>query len=155
MRAPHMWATRSPREQRVIAIAAAVLAAILVATFAWLPLERSRARDTADLPVLRASIASLERQAAEVKRLRAMPVAGRTAAAPLGGLAGTHPLAGAQVAALDDKRVRVTGADVSFAALLDWIAAVQASHGLRVDKARVDALPTAGRVRAELTLTRS
>ena len=79
----------------------------------------------------------------------------RTAATPLGGIAGTHPLAGAQVAPIDDKRVRVTGTDVSFAALLDWIAAVQASHGLRVDAARIDALPTAGRVRAELTLTRS
>jgi type II secretory pathway component PulM len=59
------------------------------------------------------------------------------------------------VAPLDDKRVRLTGADVSFAALLDWIAAVQASHGLRVDAARIDALPTAGRVRAEITLARS
>jgi len=155
MRAPDFWSARSPGERRIAAVALGVLAAILVVTLVWLPLERLRARAAAELPALRASIATLERQAAEVKRLRAMPAASNASSAPLGSVAGTNPLAGAQVAALDDKRVRVAGPDVSFGALLDWLAAVQASHGLRVDSARIDALPTAGRVRAELTLSRS
>ena len=56
---------------------------------------------------------------------------------------------------LDARRVRVTGADVSFAALLEWLRNAQATHGMRVESARVDALPAAGRVRAELLLSRS
>lgn len=155
MRTPDAWSARSPGERRVIAIAAALALAMLVAAFAWLPLERSRSRMEAELPRLRASIATLERQAAEVKRLRAMPAAARAAATPLNALATTHPLPGAQLAALDDQRVRVTGTDVGFGALLDWLAAVQGAHGLRVESARLDALPMAGRVRAELILTRS
>jgi type II secretory pathway component PulM len=39
--------------------------------------------------------------------------------------------------------------------LLDWLATAQAAHGLRVESARIEALPTPGRVRAELTLARS
>jgi type II secretory pathway component PulM len=73
----------------------------------------------------------------------------------LNAIANSNPLAGVQLAALDDKRLRVTGADVGFTALLDWLAAVQASQGLRVESARLDALPAAGRVRAEITLSRS
>ena len=49
----------------------------------WLPLERRRARLGADLPALRASIAALERDAAEVKRLRATPSAIPPNPAPL------------------------------------------------------------------------
>jgi type II secretory pathway component PulM len=155
MKAPAFWNARSTRERQVIAIAGGLLALLLVVTLVWLPLERSRTRMLAELPALRASIATLERQASEVKRLRAMPAASHTSAAPLNAIAMTNPLPGAQLAALDDKRVRVTGADVSYGALLDWLSAVQATHGLRVEAARLDALPAAGRVRAELTLSRS
>ena len=155
MTAPAFWSARSPRERRVIALAGGLLAALLFVAFVWLPLERSRARLLVELPALRASIATLERQAAEVKVLRAMPAASRAPAAPLNALANTNPLPGAQMTALDDRRVRVTGADVGFGALLEWLASVQAAHGLRVESARVDALPAAGRVRAELILSRS
>jgi len=51
--------------------------------------------------------------------------------------------------------VRVSGADVAYGALLEWLGAAQASHGLRVESAKLDALPAAGRVRAELVLTRA
>jgi type II secretory pathway component PulM len=153
--APGFWSARSPRERRVIAVALGALAALLFVAFAWLPLERSRSRLAAELPQLRASIAILERQAGEVKRLRAMPAASRASAAPLNAIANTNPLPGAQLTALDERRVRLTGADVGFGALLDWLASVQAAHGLRVESARVDALPLAGRVRVELTLARS
>jgi type II secretory pathway component PulM len=155
MKGPAFWSARSPREQRVIAIMGGGLALLLVVTFVWLPLERARTRMLAELPALRASIATLERQASEVKRLRAMPAASNASAAPLNAIATTNPLPGAQLAALDARRVRVTGTDLSYGALLDWLASVQASHGLRVEAARLDALPAAGRVRAELTLSRS
>jgi len=48
----------------------------------------------------------------------------------------------------------VQATDVAFGALLEWLAAVQASQALRVREARLEALPAAGRVRGELKLTR-
>ncbi len=68
--------------------------------------------------------------------------------------AGAKPLAGAQVARVDAKTVRVVGDDIAFGSLIEWLAAVQAAQGLRVDSARIDGLPAAGRVRAELRLSR-
>jgi type II secretory pathway component PulM len=127
-----------------------------VAAFAWLPLERSRARLAMELPALRASIGVLERDAEEAKRLKAMPVIAKDANAALGDIATNNKLpAGAQVTVLDPKTVSVAASDVAFGPLLEWLANVQASQGLRVESARIDALPVAGRVRAELRLTRS
>jgi type II secretory pathway component PulM len=60
-----------------------------------------------------------------------------------------------QLSVPDDKHVRLAGDDIAFGALLDWLATAQAAHGLRVESARIEALPTAGRVRAQLTLARS
>ena len=56
---------------------------------------------------------------------------------------------------MDKKTVSVRGDDVAFGSLIEWLAAVQASQGLRVDSARIEALPAPGRVRAELRLSRS
>jgi len=67
------WSRRSPNERRVLAAGALLVAAVLVLTLAWLPLERARTRLANDLPRLRAATAALQRDADEVKRLRAMP----------------------------------------------------------------------------------
>jgi general secretion pathway protein M len=148
------WQGRSPAERRVLGVIAAIVAVALVAAFVWLPLERSRARLSGELPRLRASVASLEQQAEAVRRLKAMP-ARQVAATPVAALSGAPAnLPGAQVAAVDERRIRLTAPDVGFAALLDWLVSVQGSHGLRVESARLDALPVNGRVRAELVLSR-
>jgi general secretion pathway protein M len=149
------WQGRSAGERKVIAALGAVVAALLLIAFAWLPLERARTRLSSELPVLRASIASLQRDADEVKRLRAMPVVAPSNAAPLASLVTGARVPGAQLALIDDKRVRLTATDVGFSTLLEWLASTQATHGLRVESARIDALPTVGRVRAELVLARS
>lgn len=151
------WEARSPRDRAILAWGGALLAVALVAALAWWPLERTRARLAAELPVLRASLAALERDAAEAKRLRAMPAgAAAPPATPLASL-GTNAggLAGAQVTVLDERRVRAMGADVSFAALLEWLRNAQVTHRMRVESAKLEALPTAGRVRAEIVLVRS
>ena len=150
------WSQRRPGERRAIAIGAFVVAAILVVTFVWLPLERTRARLGGELPRLRATIAAMQRDADEVKRLRALPATAPTTNSPLASLATNGGgLAGAQFSVLDERRMRVTGADVSFAALLEWLRNAQATHGMRVESARLEALPATGRVRAELVLARS
>ena len=151
------WAARSPRERTVLALGTIVLAALLLVAFAWLPLERSRARLATEVPRLAASVATMERQAAEVVRVRSLPATPSSAATPSTAIAaalGTR-LPGAQASAVDEKRVRLTSPDVAYGALLEAIASAQGAYGMRVDSARIDALPAAGRVRVELLLARS
>jgi general secretion pathway protein M len=148
------WEARSPAERRVLGVLGFIVVAAFIVAFVWLPLERTRARLGAELPRLRASVASLEQQAETVRRLKAMPPR-MVAATPITALSGNPAnLPGAQVASLDERRIRITASDVGFSALLDWLTSVQASHGLRVESARLDALPVNGRVRAELVLSR-
>jgi type II secretory pathway component PulM len=64
-------------------------------------------------------------------------------------------LAGAQLSMADEKHVRLRGDDVAFTALLEWLGAAQSTNGLRVESARIEALASPGRVRADLTLARS
>ena len=151
-----LWHDRSALERRVLGALAALCAVALVIAFGWLPLDRTRTRLKAEIPALRASIAVLERQADEVRRLRALPAAAPSPAEPLASLttAGGRTPPGAQLSVLDGKTVVLTGADVAFGALLEWIASVQAAQGLRVQTAHIEALPAAGRVRAELKLAR-
>ena len=148
------WGSRTARERGVLR-AGAIALVLALAAVAWIEAERSRTRLAAELPRLRASIAALERDAAEVDRLRTLPAAQPAAASPLATLATNGGgLPGAQVAVLDDRRVQVTGADVAFGRLLEWLRNAQATHGMRVESARLDAIAP-GRVRAELLLTRS
>lgn len=148
------WGRRSPGERTAIAWGGGLLVVVVLATLAWLPLERARTRLANELPALRASVAALERDAQEVQRLRAMPPVAAAAAAPLSALATGTTLQGATVTVLDARRVRVSGADVGFTALLDWLRGAQASHGLRVEAAKIDALAQRGRVKVELTLAK-
>ena len=150
------WNRRPARERAAAAGLAGFVAVALVAALVWLPLERSRARLHEELPRLRASLAAIERDAAEVKRLRALPAVPARAATPLASLAtNAGGLAGARIVVLDARRVQVTGADLSFAALLEWLRNAQATHGMRVESARLESLPAPGRVRGELVLSRA
>jgi general secretion pathway protein M len=154
-----LWHSRSPRERSLVAAGLAVLGIMLIFALVWLPLERARLRLAAELPELRASLAALERNGDEVKRLRALPATIPANPAPLAPLiaanAWARELPGVQLTVPDEKHVRLTGEDIGFGALLDWLATAQAAHGLRVESARIEALRAPGRVRAELTLARS
>ena len=157
MSATSFWRDRTPRERSTIGAIAAVAALALLVAFAWLPLERTRARLQKQLPDLRASLASLERQADEARRLRALPPVAATRNEPLVSIltaGGGRPLPGAQLTVLDGKTLAVQASDVAFGTLVEWLAAMQSSQGLRVAEARLEALPAAGRVRGELRLSR-
>lgn len=154
MRASAFWYARAPRERRAIALGGGAIAIALVVALVWLPLERTRNRLLAELPALRASIASLEDDAREVRRLRALPPVAQARNTPLAELASNAELPGAQVSLLDNQHVKVSGADVGVAALLEWLAHAEGAHGVHVEAAHLEALPAPGRVRAELTLAR-
>jgi type II secretory pathway component PulM len=123
-----------------------------------LPIERGRTRLEAELSRLRESVAQLQRDAVEVKRLRAAVATVPSNPAPLATLAQNplpRELSGAQVSVAGDRRVRLVAADAGFAALLDWLIAAQSTHALHVESARIEARGTPGRVRADITLARS
>jgi general secretion pathway protein M len=149
------WRSRTPSERRFVAAGLAALAVLLLVALVWLPLERTRARLATILPELRASVSALERDAEEVRRVRALPPTAAASPAPVAANAWARELPGVLLTVPDEKHVRLAGEDVSFTALLDWLANAQAAHGLRVEAARIEALPAPGRVRAELTLARS
>jgi general secretion pathway protein M len=148
-----IWQERSPRERAVLALVGGFVAIALLFAFVALPLHRTHARLVEELPRLRASLAALEKEAAEAKRLRALPAVASAPAAANAAVA-NRPLAGAQVAIVDERHVSLTGADVSFAALLEWLADAQRS-GLHVERARIERLPLAGRVRIDVRLARA
>ena len=149
-----IWDQRSARERAWISRIAIVAAFALLAAL-WVQADRKRERLALELPQLRASVAALERDAEEVRRLRAAPVAAPTATAPLASLAtNAGGVAGAQIVVIDERRVRLTGADVAFGTLLEWLGNARATHGMRVESARLESL-SPGRVRAELVLARS
>lgn len=152
------WRARPEGERRMLGTLAALAALILFAALVWLPMERARARLASDIPHLAAALSTMERQAQEVTRVRSLPTTTPATAAPLASLVSsgalTRTIAGAQATIADERRVRVVVADAPYGALLESIASAQATHGLRVESARVEALGPAGRVRAELTLAR-
>jgi general secretion pathway protein M len=147
---------RSPRERQVLAVGGALAIVLVVLAFAWLPLERSRARLARELPGLRASVATMRAQAQEVRQLRTLPVRDAAASAPLSTLIASGTLAqglpGARVSTLDAKRLKLAVDDASWTRLVEWLASVQSAHGLAVDSATAEALAAPGRVRAEIVL---
>ena len=50
--------------------------------------------------------------------------------------------------------MKVTG-EIAFGALLEFLRNAQLTHGMRVESARLEAMPAPGRVRADLLLSRS
>jgi type II secretory pathway component PulM len=149
----------SPRERSIVGAGAAVAGVMLVVALVWLPLERLRVRLAHELPLLRASVEALQRDAEEVRRVRALPATMPGNPPPLAGVIASNAwgreLPGVQLSVPDEKHVRLVGDDIPFGALLDWLTTAQAAHGLRVEKARIEAGANTGRVRADLTLERS
>jgi type II secretory pathway component PulM len=152
------WRSRNDTDRSRIAAIAGLVAIALLVALVWLPMQRESARLAAELPAMRAATATMKRQADLVSALRAAPPRSTATAQPLASLAGSGALAqslpGAQVTALDERRVRVTADDLAWGTLLEWIANAKAQHGLDVTRAHIEALAMAGRVKADLTLER-
>jgi general secretion pathway protein M len=153
-----LWESRAPRERRVIAVLAAVLAAA-----AYLLLlhsaDRARGQLRTSVAALRTQAALLEQQANEHERLRSTPApAGSTT--DLRTLVQTRVdaarLAGAltRLDAPDAEHVQITFGALSFADWLSWLAALQTQQ-VRLEAARVEGLSAPGMVSVTATLTRA
>jgi general secretion pathway protein M len=152
------WESRAPRERKVVAALAAVLAAASYLFIVHLA-DRERAQLHTSVATLRTQAALLDQHAAEYERLRATPA---TSASPtdLRTLVQARVDAARLAAALtrfdvpDAEHVHITFGAVSFADWAGWIAALQAQH-VRLETARVEALSTPGMVSATATLARA
>jgi general secretion pathway protein M len=153
-----LWESRSPRDRVLIAILAAV---VTVALYLLLVQSAQRARTQlgASLSVLRAQAIRLDRDAAELERVRAMPVppAAQTdlrtliqARADSAGLA----RALLRIDAPDANQVQVVFGAVAFAEWLAWVSGLQAER-IRLDTSRIEALTTPGMVGVTATFTRA
>lgn len=153
-----IWESRAPRERKVIAIMAAVLAAAL---YVWLVQAGGQAHTQlrASVASLRVQAARLELQATELEQLRVTPalpvsqanllalVQAQTSASGL-----SHALV--KIDAPDADQVVVVFDAVAFEDWLNWVAALQ-SRQASLDTCRVQALPAPGMVSVTATLLRA
>jgi general secretion pathway protein M len=150
------WRSRAPRERVVLAGGSALLVLALGYAYGWLPIQRDAAQLRKALPQLRVQAEQLRQDAQEVARLRGRPVvaqAGSLAAAieQRATASGLRERIEA-ITPLDAGRVRVVLPDVAFDAWIGWLGELQASHGARVESARIEAGGAQGMVRVEAVL---
>jgi len=153
------WTSRMPREQSIVLLGAALVAAALVYGLVWQPSARGIRQLQAELPELRRQNAELQAMAFEAKGLRAQ--ASQSVAVPpaerLAAVKHSLERAGlaAEASAEGDTRVRVRVADVDYAVWAAWLAGAEGELGARTARASVAALDkpeASGRVRVELEL---
>ena len=153
-----LWESRAPRERAIIAALAVMLGAVL---YVWLvqSAERARVQLHTSVTTLRAQAARLERQAAELERLRATPATPasqtdlRTLVQAQAGAAGLSR-ALVKIDASDADQVVVVFGAVAFADWLNWVASLK-SQQVRLDTCRIEALSTPGMVSVTATLLRA
>jgi type II secretory pathway component PulM len=151
------WHRASVREQRMIVIAAIVVAAALGYVGVWQPITADIARTARDLPRSKSILAAaraqadnlvaLERSPAPVKGADVLPAVERVVAER-----GVRPAVG--VLDVSEGRVRLTFAAVRFDALPGLLDALARTAGVRVADATITQRVEPGMVRAELVLVR-
>jgi type II secretory pathway component PulM len=152
------WQLRSRSERRALAAVGAVAALALIWLIVWQPLMRDSDRLARRVAVDRAALADARRASDEIAGLA------RTAAAPVAAdpRAALDPVLSAQnlktaataIERIDDDRVRVTFDTIGFDALAAFLDALQRDARLRAVEVVATARVEAGRVRADVTLTR-
>ncbi len=152
------WDTRLPRERRVLALGAAVLAPLLAYSLLWQPSHVGIAALQQTLPLTRLQAAQMKRQAAEVDALRQRaqpallaPAAMKTAienSATLFQVRGSIE----SMDSVEPNGVRVTFSSVPYAKWLNWVRSLQRDQHIRVDTLSVVALQNEGMVKISATL---
>ncbi len=151
------WNSRQPREQRMLAIGAALLSLLLI----WLsliePASKGRSHWQQTLPRLRSQLAQMRAIATAVAELPA-----RSNTAPpvpdfsRASIERSVRDKGLEIQQLmvSDSGVTMKFSNVTFAALAEWLQQTQSSAQLVVTDATVTARDLPGRVDARLTLQR-
>lgn len=128
------WFARAPRERRLLAAAAAVIAiAVLWTLIDWVRSERVRLARA--LPQAQAQLATMREDAAELQRVARLPARNPPPPAALADTLGTSAQAAGLALELrpDGDGLLLTGL-VPFDPLVEWLAAAQRDYGLRVQR---------------------
>lgn len=153
------WDGRPARERQAIGAAAFVALPLLVYLLLWQPAHSAVSKLSASLPVMRTQAAQMRSQAeeAEVLRQQSQPAVLDAIAlkAAVEKSAVQYQLRDAmdRLDALDPNSVRAGFSSVSYARWLRWVRALQQEQHVRIDSLDITALPTAGMVKINATLT--
>lgn len=151
------WRTRVPRERLVLAGGSALLVLALGFAYAWLPMQRDVKQLRQVLPQLRAQARQLQQDAQEVARLKAQPGVIREKGSLAHAIEQRALATGLReriesITPQDAGHVRVLLPQVTFDAWIVWIGELQASHGVRVESARIEATDVPGMVSVDAVL---
>ncbi|MBL8299166.1 MAG: type II secretion system protein M [Rhodanobacteraceae bacterium] len=154
------WATREPREQRVLLIGAAVSAVLLIWALVWYPLQRSRGELRQRVETQRAELEQMRSDSARAAQLRGLGARAKVERQGKSLLALADATArGAQLAnelrrvePVGPKSVRVSFEGASFDALADWMEGLARDFGVVATDFSADRAEGTGRVNARVTL---
>lgn len=153
------WAALAPREQRVLAAGAVVLALVILFLGIWEPTVAARQERREALEDARALAVLLEQLAVEKQRSRGAGPAASGSQSLLSVVDASRRTSGvtkppSRLQPEGDGIVRIWLEDVPFDPLLRWLAELQQRHGVRVDAADIERESAPGLVNARLTLAR-
>jgi general secretion pathway protein M len=159
MSAAAWWQGREPRERRVLAIGAVLVAVMLAWALVWKPLQDSRAalvegnaRLAADLAGMRAAAVRLQGSATPADAARARAGQSLLALADAGvreiGLGGSLK----RIEPDGERRVRLRLEAVPFDPLAGWLQRLDREHGIVVAELAANATDYVGQVDVQLVL---
>lgn len=152
--------SREPREQRALVIAAVAVAALALYAFLWQPLSQEVGELRTNVTQQRATLAWMQRAAAQVKQLRASAArtSTRTGTQPLLSLtdstarkAGLHDTI-RRMEPQGDTRVQLWMDNASFDTLVGWLAKLRATQAVTLDSGSMQLNAKPGMVNAHIVL---
>lgn len=157
------WSGLGPRDQRVLAVGAALAAVLLMYATIWLPLQRSRDSLRAQTAAADASLRWMQSAAAELAERRAQDggssqtVDRRSLLSRVDAGAREHGLGSAllSVEPASDGRVSAVFQQASFDGLAQWLESLSRSHGTRIIEFSAQSTGATGQVDARVVLAES
>lgn len=147
------WHSRDPRERKILAGGAFLLALALLYAYVWLPISQQRDRLREQLPVMNGQLAQMKTQAREIAQLKASGEA-----APRGSVAEVLNQSAVpagikgeltQVTPIATDRAQVTLNSIAFDRWLGWVKILQTQYALRIESTQVAAATEPGMVRVQ------
>lgn len=145
------------REWAALCAGAALIALAIAYAYVWLPVTRERDRLLASVPQLRAVAREMQRDAAELERLKGIdrksPLDLKAAVEQTAIASGITPGAG-EISQHGAESVRVGIASAQAAQGFAFVARLQSEHGVRAESLRMTAVGDGDRVRLDAVLVR-
>jgi type II secretory pathway component PulM len=142
------WQSLDARSRRVASIGSAIVVLMLLWAYVWLPAARGRIELAARLPAMQATLANMQMEAEEVKRISSMPaIAGKQSARSTVDATGLQATFGAAASVkTSGSAFRVSIATMPYAEWLDRLDQVLARYRVRLVSLKIDAVPGEGKV---------